>query len=101
MAATLGIGDRLVLAGGLTAPDAGLHRHDDDGPQRYASASLAGSALLYIYRFRAAYRVTERFRIGATVTPRLTTSRPSWIDPTTIECGAEISILRRGACGRF
>jgi long-chain fatty acid transport protein len=67
VAATLGIGDRLVLAGGLAAPYAGLHRYDDDGPQRYASVSLAGSAFIYI-SFGAAYRVTERLRVGATVT---------------------------------
>ena len=46
VAATLGIGDRLVLAGGLAAPFAGLHRYA--GPQRYASASLASSAFIYI-----------------------------------------------------
>lgn len=58
VAATLGIGDRLVLAGGLAAPYAGLHRYADDGPQRYASVSLAGSAFIYI-TFGAAYRVTD------------------------------------------
>lgn len=42
VAATLGIGDRLVLAGGIAAPYAGLHRYADDDPQRYASVSLAG-----------------------------------------------------------
>jgi long-chain fatty acid transport protein len=36
-------------------------------PQRYASVSLAGSAFIYI-TFGAAYRVTDRLRIGATVT---------------------------------
>jgi hypothetical protein len=36
------------------SPYAGLHRDDDDSPQRYASVHLAGS--------------TDRSRIGATVT---------------------------------
>jgi hypothetical protein len=44
IAAILGIGDRLVLAGGIAAPNAGPRHHADDGPQRYASASRAGSA---------------------------------------------------------
>lgn len=67
IAATLGIGDRVVLAGGLAAPYAGLHRYADDGPQRYASVSLAGSAFIYI-SLGAACRVTDRLRVGATVT---------------------------------
>lgn len=67
VAATLGIGDRRVLAGGIAAPYAGLHRHVDDDPQRYASVSLAGSAFLHVITLGAAYRVTDRLRIGATV----------------------------------
>ena len=39
----------------------------DDGPQRYASVSLAGSGLFYI-SLGAACRVTDRLRVGATVT---------------------------------
>ena len=66
IAAALGIGDRLVIAGGIAAPYAGLHRYADDGPQRYASVSLVGSAFIYI-TFGAAYRVTDRLRIGAPV----------------------------------
>jgi hypothetical protein len=63
----IGIRDRRVLAGGLAAPYVGLHRYADDGPQRYASVSLASSAVIYI-SLGAAYRVTDRLRVGATVT---------------------------------
>jgi long-chain fatty acid transport protein len=67
LAGALGIGDRLVIAGGIAAPYAGLHEYDDEGAQRYASVSLAGSAFVYI-TFGAAYKVNDRLRVGATVT---------------------------------
>ena len=66
IAAVLGIGDRLVIAGGLAAPYAGLHRYDDAGPQRYASVGLQGSAFVYV-TFGIAYQVSDRLRVGATV----------------------------------
>ena len=55
-----------MLAGGLAAPYAGLHRYADDGPQRYASVSLAGSAFIYI-NVRRRVPSDRRLRIGATV----------------------------------
>jgi long-chain fatty acid transport protein len=66
IAAVLGIGDRFVIAGGIAAPYAALHRYADDGPQRYASVGLQGSAFVYV-TLGAAYRVSDRLRIGATV----------------------------------
>ncbi len=66
IAGSLGIGDRLVIAGGITAPYAGLHRYDDTGPQRYASISLAGSTFVVV-TIGAAYRLTDRLRVGATL----------------------------------
>lgn len=66
IAAAFGIGDRLVLAGGIAAPYAGLHRYASDGSQRYASVSLAGSAFVYV-TLGAAYKVSDRLRVGATV----------------------------------
>lgn len=65
-AAALGIGDRLVIAGGIAAPYAGLHRYDDDGPQHYASVSLEGSAFVYVTA-GAAYKLTDQLRVGATI----------------------------------
>lgn len=67
LAAALGIGDRLVIAGGIAAPYAGLHRYSATGPQRYASVSLDGSAFVYL-TIGAAYRVSDRLRVGATFT---------------------------------
>lgn len=66
LAGALGIGERLVIAGGIAAPYAGLHKYDDGGAQRYASVSLAGPAFVYV-TFGAAYQVNDRLRVGATV----------------------------------
>jgi long-chain fatty acid transport protein len=66
IAAALGIGDRLVIAGGIAAPYAGLHRYDDDGAQRYTSVSLDGSAFVYLTA-GAAYKLSDQLRVGATV----------------------------------
>lgn len=66
IAAALGIGDRLVLAGGIAAPYAGLHRYDDGGAQRYASVSLQGSAFVYLTA-GAAYKLSDQLRVGVTV----------------------------------
>lgn len=66
IAAALGIGDRLVIAGGIAAPYAGLHRYDDDGAQRYSSVSLDGSAFVYL-TVGAAYKLSDQLRVGATL----------------------------------
>jgi long-chain fatty acid transport protein len=66
IAAALGIGDRLVVAGGIAAPYAGLHRYRDDGAQRYGSVSLAGSAFVYLTA-GAAYKLSDQLRVGVTV----------------------------------
>jgi long-chain fatty acid transport protein len=66
IAGALGINDKLVIAGGIAAPYAGLHRYDDTGPQRYASISLAGSTFV-IVTIGAAYAVSPQLRIGATL----------------------------------
>ena len=66
IAAAYGIGDRLVLAGGIAAPYAGLHRYGDDQAQRYASVSLEGSAFVYLTA-GAAYQLSDRLRVGVTV----------------------------------
>lgn len=66
IAGALGIGDRLVIAGGIAAPYAALHRYPADGPQRYASVSQTGSTVV-IVAVGAALRVSDRLRIGATL----------------------------------
>ncbi|HEX2690190.1 MAG TPA: outer membrane protein transport protein [Kofleriaceae bacterium] len=66
LAAALGIGDRLVIAGGIAAPYAALHTYEADGAQRYASVSLANSAFVYV-TLGAAYKLGDRLRVGATV----------------------------------
>jgi long-chain fatty acid transport protein len=71
LAASLGIGERLVIAGGIATPYAGLHRYADTGPQRYASVSLAGSTFV-MATLGAAYAVSDRLRLGATVEDMVT-----------------------------
>ena len=46
IAAAFAVADNFVVGGGIAAPYAGLHRYDDDGPQRYSSVSLAGSTFV-------------------------------------------------------
>ncbi|HEY1555216.1 MAG TPA: outer membrane protein transport protein [Kofleriaceae bacterium] len=72
VAASLGIGDRLVVAAGLAGQYAGLHRYDVTGPERYASVSLDGSSFA-IVSVGAAYVVAPGLRVGATVQDRVTT----------------------------
>lgn len=66
MAASFGLGDRLVLGAGMSAPYSALHRYDIDGAQRYSSISLAESASVLL-AVGVAYRVTPRLRVGATL----------------------------------
>jgi len=67
LAGALGIGDRLVIAGGIAAPYSAPHRYDSDGAQRYASVSLDSAAFVYV-TLGAAYKVSDQLRVGATVT---------------------------------
>ncbi len=66
LAATLGVGDRLVIGGGMTAPYGGIHRYAAQGPQRYASLDTSGSSY-FVITVGAAYRATDSLRIGATI----------------------------------
>ena len=66
LAGAIGINDRLVLAGGVTAPYAASSQYDPTGPQRYASNGIAGTELL-IVSIGAAYVVSPQLRLGATV----------------------------------
>ena len=66
IAGAYAMSDRLVLGGGIAAPYAGLHKYDPNGPQRYDSVSLQGSAFVYITA-GAAYKLTDHLRVGATV----------------------------------
>jgi long-chain fatty acid transport protein len=60
------VNDKLVVGAGLGAPYAGLHRYAVDGPQRYASSSLAES-LFVTLAVGASYNVTPTLRLGVTV----------------------------------
>ncbi|CAN5908084.1 hypothetical protein BH11MYX3_BH11MYX3_43440 [soil metagenome] len=66
LAGTLGIGDRLVIGGGMTAPYGAIHRYAPDGPQRYASLDTTGS-MYFVITVGAAYRVSDALRVGATI----------------------------------
>jgi long-subunit fatty acid transport protein len=65
VAATLGIGDRWVIAAGFTSPYYGGQRYEPTGAQRYASVALDAS--LVQVAVGAAYVVSPRLRIGATI----------------------------------
>ncbi len=66
LAAALGVGDRLVIAGGITAPTIGVHSYDPASAGRYASTSTANSSFTLV-TLGAAYRLSDRLRIGATL----------------------------------
>ena len=66
IAGALGVGDDLVIAGGIAAPYAPSHSFDAGGPERYASTELAASSFVMVTA-GAAYRVSPRLRVGATV----------------------------------
>jgi len=66
VAASLGIGERLVIAGGISTPALPLHRYANDSPARYASVSTTGSTLVQA-SVGVAYRVSDRLRVGATL----------------------------------
>ncbi len=58
--------DRIILAGGVYAPYAGLGKFPEDGPQRYSIVDLSES-LLATTEVAVAMRVTDRLRVGAGV----------------------------------
>jgi long-chain fatty acid transport protein len=66
IAFAMGLDDKLVVGGGITAPYTGLHRYDVAGTQRYASISLAESLSVQLTA-GAAYRLTPKLRVGATI----------------------------------
>lgn len=66
LAGSLGIGDRIVIAGGLATPYAALHRYPADSAARFASVSWTGSAFV-VATAGIAVRVSDRLRAGLTV----------------------------------
>jgi len=91
VAGAIAIDDRLVIAGGITAPYAALHKYDDSGPQRYASISSSGSSLV-IVTVGAAYAITPQLRVGVTLqdlVSNLTSRLVVSACPGTTACPAE------------
>lgn len=66
VAAALGVGDRLVIAGGITSPTFGVHRYDPASPTRYASIATTDSSFTLV-TLGAAYAISDRLRVGATL----------------------------------
>ena len=60
------LSNRLVVGGGLWAPYAGLTKFPTDGPQRYSSIDLS-ETLLFVLAVGAAYKLTDKVRVGATL----------------------------------
>jgi long-chain fatty acid transport protein len=91
IAGALAIGDRLVIAGGLASPYAGVHRYAPDGAQRFASIDNAGSRFAVVTA-GLAYRVSSRLRVGATlqnVVSQLATRVAVSGCPGTMTCAPE------------
>ncbi|MBL9018880.1 MAG: outer membrane protein transport protein [Myxococcales bacterium] len=74
LAGALGLGDRLVLAGGLTAPYDTVHR--------YATDDTTGT-LTFVVTAGVGYAVSDRLRVGATIQNHVTRTRRSL---TTLAC---------------
>lgn len=66
LAAAYGVGERLVLAGGVSAPYDAVHRYATDGRARFASLDSSGSQY-FVVSLGAAYAVSEQLRVGITV----------------------------------
>ncbi len=87
----LGIGDRLVIAGGVAFPDQTFHRYAADGPQRYASVSLDGSRNA-IVTAGVGYKVSDQLRVGATLSTFVTSTKLAVVAsgcPQTMTCAPE------------
>lgn len=90
LAGAIGIGERLVLAGGIASPDRTFHRYAADGSQRYASVGLAGSRDVMVTA-GVGYKVDERLRVGATLSTFVTSTRLEVVAsgcPATITCAS-------------
>ena len=91
IAGALGIGDRLVIAGGIAFPDQAFHRYAADGPQRYASVSLDGSRNVLVTA-GAAYQVSDQLRVGATLSTFVTSTKLALVAsgcPQSMTCAPE------------
>jgi long-subunit fatty acid transport protein len=75
IAGALGIGDRLVIGGGVTTLPAGVHHFDNTGPQRYTSIDASGTQYVTV-AVGAGYVLAPKLRIGATLTD--TVSMLNW-----------------------
>jgi long-chain fatty acid transport protein len=91
LAGALGIGDKLVIAGGLASPYTGFHRYAGDGPQRYASVGLDGSTFVVVTA-GVGYRVSDRLRLGATLQNFVSLTKLSTVAngcPSSMTCAPE------------
>lgn len=91
IAGAIGIGDRLVLAGGIAFPDQTFHRYAPDGPQRYASIGLDGSRNVMVTA-GAGYKVSDQLRVGATLSTFVTTTKLAIVAsgcPQAMTCSPE------------
>ena len=66
LAGSLGVGDRLVIGGGIATPYMALHRYGADTAARYASVSWTGTTFVLV-NVGVAYLVSDRLRVGATL----------------------------------
>lgn len=91
LAGAIGIGDRLVIAGGLASPQTAFHRYAADGVQRYASVGLDGSRYVVITA-GVGYKVSDRLRVGATLSNFVTSTKLAIVAsgcPSTMTCAPE------------
>ena len=91
IAGAIGIGDRLVIGGGIAAPTMAMHGYAADGPARRASVGLSGTQFV-IVTAGVAYAVNHELRIGATVQDLVSSLKWSLVAnacPGTMTCAAD------------
>jgi long-subunit fatty acid transport protein len=91
IAGAIGIGDRLVIGGGIASPTMAMHRYAADGPARRASVGLAGTQLVVVTA-GAAYAVSHELRVGATVQDLVSSLQWAIVAngcPGAMTCGAD------------
>ncbi len=91
LAGALGIGDKLVIAGGLSFPQQAFSRYAADGVQRYAGIGFDGSRYVVITA-GVGYKVNDQLRVGATLSNFVTFTRFAIVAsgcPSTMTCAPE------------
>ena len=91
LAGALGVGDKLVIAGGLSFPHQAFSRYAAGGVQRYAAVGLDGSRYVVVTA-GVGYRVSDQLRVGAALSNFVTFTRLAIVAsgcPQAMSCAPE------------